>query len=111
MDRILSPRVLTLRCADGSGQSLRVATDTPVTSSNSIVSLPIYDGTPLVLARNTAPVNDRGFLAGLREFRLIPTNGSINVTVVNVAGCGSSATTNPPVFGSSPLPIRLIQPH
>jgi putative Flp pilus-assembly TadE/G-like protein len=82
----------------------------PITSSNSIVSLPIYDGGTLILAGNkTAPVNIVGFLQVF--VNQVYTNGSINVTVLNVAGCGSSATTNPPVFGSSPLPVRLIQPH
>ncbi len=94
----------------GAANPLRVATDTPVTSSNSIVSLPIYDGngtTPLVISTNTAPVTIVGFLQVFVN-SVDQTNGSINVTVLNVAGCGSSATTNPPVFGSSPLPVRLI---
>src|SRR5579862_3405299 len=92
----------------GTANPLKVATDTPVTSSNSIVSLPIYDGTlPLVISTNTAPITIVGFLQVFVN-SVDPTYGSINVTVVNVAGCGSSATTNPPVFGSSPLPVRLI---
>lgn len=95
----------------GAANPLKVATDTPVTSSNSIVSLPIYDQTiPLTISTNTAPVTIVGFLQVFVN-SVDPTNGSISVTVINVAGCGSSATTNPAVFGSSPLPIRLIQPH
>ena len=81
----------------------------PITSSSSIVSLPIYDGAPLVLSGTTAPVNIVGFLQVF--VNQVYTDGSVYVTVLNVAGCGSNATTNPPVFGSSPLPIRLIQPH
>src|SRR5579872_116610 len=92
----------------GTANPLRVAADTPVTSSNSIMSLPIYDGTlPLTISTNTAPVTIVGFLQVFVND--INADGSLNVTVVNVAGCGSNATTNPPVFGSSPLPIRLIQ--
>jgi len=97
----------------GAANPLKVATDTPVTSSNSIVSLPIYDSngtTPLVISTNTAPVTIVGFLQVFVN-SVDATNGSINVTVLNVAGCGSSATTNAPVFGSSPLPVRLVQPH
>ena len=96
----------------GTANPLKVA-ETPVTSSNSIVSLPIYDGngtSPLIISTNTAPVTIVGFLQVFVN-SVDQVNGSINVTVLNVAGCGSSATTNPPVFGSSPLPVRLIQPH
>jgi hypothetical protein len=39
------------------------------------------------------------------------TNGNINVTVLNVAGCSNTATASTPtVTGSSPVPIRLITP-
>ena len=107
---ILRPDPYPFVVLTGSANPLRVATDTPVTSSNSIVSLPIYDGngtTPLAISTNTAPVTIVGFLQVFVN-SVDQTNGSINVTVLNVAGCGSSATTNPPVFGSSPLPVRLI---
>ena len=60
-------------------------------------------GTSLTISTNTAPVTIVGFLQVFVN-SVDPINGSINVTVLNVAGCGSSATTNPPVFGSSPLP-------
>jgi len=39
----------------------------------------------------------------------IDTYGNLNVTVMNVAGCGDAAT-NQPVAGTSPVPIRLITP-
>jgi len=99
----------------GSANPLKVATDTPVTSSNSIVSLPIYDpaplpiSTPLTISTNTAPVTIVGFLQVFVN-SVDQTNGSIKVTVLNVAGCGSNATTNPAVSGSSPVPVRLVTP-
>ena len=39
----------------------------------------------------------------------VNTDGSLNVTVLNVAGCGNSAT-NAPIPGTSPVPIRLVTP-
>jgi hypothetical protein len=39
-------------------------------------------------------------------------DGSLNVTVLNVAGCSNSATNPPvPASGTSPVPIRLITPQ
>ena len=80
----------------------------PITSSNSIVSLPIYDGA--ALATNNQAVTIVGFLQvfigasdGLGGF---DGNGNPLVTVLNVSGCGT--TTTPPVTGTSPVPVRLI---
>lgn len=92
----------------GDANPLRIS-GTPITSSNSIVSLPIYDQTPMLNLTGTTPVTIIGFLQVFVND--VNPDGSVNVTVLNVAGCGSSATTNAPVFGSSPLPVRLIQPR
>lgn len=81
---------------------------TVVTSSNSIVSFPIYDSSaPLTFPGGRANVTIVGFLQVF--VNQIRADGSINVTVLNVAGCGN-ATTSSPVTGSSPVPIRLITP-
>lgn len=83
-----------------------------VSSSNSIVSLPIYD-------QNGATINNSGtttavtFVGFLQVFiNAVDQYGNVNVTVLNVAGCGNGTTpvgTNP-VAGTSPVPIRLITP-
>ena len=85
-------------------------TSVPITASNSIVSLPIYDGAilPPPTTTNTPPVAIVGFLQVFVND--VKSDGSIFVTVLNVAGCGSNASVNPPVFGSSPVPVRLITP-
>jgi Flp pilus assembly protein TadG len=54
-----------------------------ISSSNSIVSLPIYDGTPLTAAAQP-PVNIVGFLQVFINY--VDANGNPNVTVLNVAG-------------------------
>ena len=90
-----------------------LTTGTPVTSSASIVSIPIYDQTvTLPLADNTAtPTTFVGFLQVF--INAFDTNGNVNVTVLNVAGC-SNGTGTPvsgnPIIGTSPVPVRLITP-
>jgi Flp pilus assembly protein TadG len=81
-----------------------------VTSSNSIVSLPIYDGSTLTITSNTAPVTIVGFLQVFINY--VNIDGSMYVTVLNVVGCGNGTktTSTSPAFGSSPVPVRLITP-
>lgn len=79
-----------------------------VTTSDSLVTIPVYDGagTP------GATVNIIGFLQVFIDRAFPggggPKAGQFHVTVVNVAGCGSSATGTP-VAGSTAVPVRLIQ--
>jgi Flp pilus assembly protein TadG len=94
----------------GSGNPLGV-TGNQITSSNSIVTLPIYDSTaPLPLGPNP-PVTIIGFLQAFIQG--VPAPGQMTVTVLNVAGCGNGNTTPvsaTPRYGTSPVPIRLITP-
>jgi hypothetical protein len=97
----------------GSANPLKIATGTQITTSNQIVSLPIYDsggGTLTFVGGTTANVVIVGFLQVF--INSIDPSGNISVTVLNVAGCGNggTVTTNNPVTGSSPVPIRLITP-
>ncbi len=80
---------------------------TPVTNSNSVMTLPIYDGGPITATNSTITIVGflQVFVNGFDD------NGNVQVIVLNVAGCGSNTSTNPPVFGNSPLPVRLITPQ
>lgn len=78
--------------------------DNPISSSNSIVSLPIYDQSTPIVGTNP-PVTFVGFLQVF--VNAVDANGNVNVTVMNVAGCGNSAG-NPAVLGTSPVPVRLV---
>ncbi len=78
-----------------------------VSSSNSIVSLPIYDDSVTVNVSGTTAVTIVGFLQVF--INDVNTDGSLNVTVLNVAGCGNNAT-NAPIPGTSPVPVRLVTP-
>ncbi|MGA8270434.1 MAG: pilus assembly protein TadG-related protein [Candidatus Sulfotelmatobacter sp.] len=81
-----------------------------ITSSPSIVSLPIYDSAAVTNFNvgGTTVVTVIGFLQVFIN-SANSTNGEINVTVMNVAGCGNNASSSP-VTGTSPVPIRLITP-
>jgi Flp pilus assembly protein TadG len=81
----------------------------PISSSNSIVSLPIYDDSAVTSIRpsGTTNVTIVGFLQVF--INSVDQWGNVDVTVLNVAGCGSGSPGSP-VTGSSPVPIRLITP-
>jgi hypothetical protein len=78
-----------------------------ITSSNSIVSLPIYDNAVNINSSSTTAVTFVGFLQVF--INSVDQYGNVNVTVLNVAGCGNGNNpTGNPVFGSSPVPVRLV---
>ena len=80
-----------------------------VTSSTSIVTVPIYDGATLSSANNPT-ITIVGFLQVF--INQANSDGSLNVTVLNIAGCSNTATNPPaPASGTSPVPIRLITPQ
>ena len=87
-----------------------VTATTPISSSTSIVSLPIYDDTTASI--NTNSVSNVTFIGFLQVFiNAVDNKGNISVTVLNVSGCGNgSGTVGNPVGGTSPVPVRLITP-
>jgi Flp pilus assembly protein TadG len=92
----------------GSLNPLAVGSNTNISSSTSLVSLPIYDST-LVLTGQQPDVTVIGFLQVFINY--VNADGSLNVTVLNVAGCSNQSTAASPfVTGSSPVPVRLITP-
>jgi hypothetical protein len=94
---------------------------TLVTTSNSIVTIPILDTVPGVpLPRGGGAVTVDGFLqAFINQVDPVsgvvgaPPEGSINITVLNIVGCSTVNNGANPVVGgsgSSPIPVRLISP-
>ena len=81
---------------------------TPITSSSSIVALPIYDSNQSINANGTTNVTFVGFLQVF--INAVDNKGNVNVTVLNVSGCGNGLTTSvgTPIPGTSPVPVRLI---
>jgi type II secretory pathway pseudopilin PulG len=82
-----------------------------ITDSSSIISLPIYDQTTATLtASGVTTVSIIGFLQVFVN-ATNSSNNAVDVTVLNVTGCGNTAsTTTPVVQGTSPVPVRLITP-
>lgn len=93
------------------GASNPIAATGTLSSSTSIVTLPIYDNSqaPGTLTPPSPAVTIVGFLQVFIN-QSFPS-GNLDVTVLNIAGCGngSGPVTNG-VGGISPVPIRLITP-
>ncbi len=86
-----------------------ITSGSQISSSPSIVSLPIYDSNAVrILNPVTTGVTVVGFLQVFIN-SVNPGNGYINVTVMNVSGCGNAAS-GPALQGTSPVPVRLITP-
>jgi hypothetical protein len=88
-----------------------LTTGTPITSSPSIVSLPIYDSSSVTTIHSpTTPVTIVGFLQVF--INQVDRWGNVYVTVLNVTGCsnGTGQTVGTAVTGTSPVPVRLITP-
>lgn len=90
------------------GSNNPVLPNQPITASNSIVTLPIYDDSVGPLAGTTPTITIIGFLQVFID--QVDVNGNLNVHVVNIAGCGNGASTTRSAPGTSPVPIRLITP-
>jgi hypothetical protein len=92
--------------------SAGVGAGSPISTSSSLVSLPIYDNTGPALSSGIQ--NNVTFVGFLQVFiNAVDANGDISVTVINVAGCGNGSGTpvsTTPVIGNSAVPVRLITP-
>jgi Putative Flp pilus-assembly TadE/G-like len=86
-----------------------IGSGSTISTSNSIVSLPIYDNSTNIQSGGITSVTFVGFLQVF--INAVDQNGNVNVTVLNVAGCGTGVPVGTtPVTGSSPVPVRLITP-
>jgi Flp pilus assembly protein TadG len=89
-----------------------LSTNDLVTTSDSLVRIPVYDQTAAPPVPSSATgVNVIGFLQVFIVDAFQgggPQAGQFDVVVVNVSGCGNAATGTP-VMASSAVPVRLIQ--
>jgi hypothetical protein len=86
-----------------------------VTTSSSIVSIPIIDvTTPGAFSASTGAVTVIGFLQAFVEQVNANLNpNDIQIKVMNVVGCSQTNNGAPAIIGgnsSSPIPVRLITP-
>lgn len=108
-----SPSSYPFQIFPGSGNPTGLANTIPITASNSIVSVPIYDQTGNTFASfspTPVPVTIVGFLQVF--INAADQYGNVDVTVLNVAGCGNGNTTpvGTAITANSPVPVRLITP-
>jgi Flp pilus assembly protein TadG len=105
-----APTAYPFQMFAGSSTPIAGMAGNPISSSNSIVSLPIYDSAGATIASNrTTNVTFVGFLQVF--INAVDQYGNVNVTILNVVGCSNgSGSVGAPALGSSPVPIRLITP-
>lgn len=108
-----SPSSYPFQIFPGSGNPTGLANTIPITASNSIVSVPIYDqvgNTFTTFSPTPVPVTIVGFLQVF--INATDQYGNVDVTVLNVAGCGNGNTTpvGTAITANSPVPVRLITP-
>jgi Flp pilus assembly protein TadG len=117
MDDLLTgpPMTYPLQIQVGSNHPLAgsvLSSNDLVTTSDSLVTIPVYDQT----ANGGAPPTTVSVIGFLQVFvhHVFPGGGGpklgeFRVTVVNVLGCGSSAS-GAPVSSAAAVPVRLIHP-
>jgi Putative Flp pilus-assembly TadE/G-like len=104
-----SPYIAPPQFVSGSGPQ----SGNRVTTSTSIVTVPIIDTTSAI---NTNAVTVVGFLqAFVNGYFYDPSTNytDINITVLNIAGCSQTPNGASPVIGgsgTSPIPVRLVSP-
>jgi hypothetical protein len=108
----LLPDTYPYQIQAGAGNPLTGANGTLITNSNSIVTIPIYDGATLPTGIQQPPVTIIGFLqVFINTINAGGIDGSLQVTVLNVAGCGNAVPAGTqPLYGTSPVPVRLVTP-
>jgi len=86
----------------------------PISTSDSVITVPLYDGTKLCPG-NSCPSQVNTVIVGfLQLFVVDESGGNVHARVMNVIGCPGSGTgggsSSTPVGGggASPVPIRLI---
>jgi Flp pilus assembly protein TadG len=104
---VLTPATYPFQITAGAGNPLSAQGVTGfITSSNSIVTIPIYPSNT-----NLTPPQPQVTIIGFLQVFINQMNpdGSLKVTVMNVSGCSNAAAAQA-VAGTSPVPVRLITP-
>jgi len=114
-----SPTSSSTQIFAGSGNPLVQAgvinTGDAISTSSSLVTIPVFDETAVTIPSGTSPSNINihviGFIQGfITSFGPDnDANGYIYVRIVNLSGCGSSASGTAVLGdGTSPVPVHLI---
>jgi Flp pilus assembly protein TadG len=117
MDTLTTPITYPLQIQVGNNHPLEgtptLSANDYITTSDSLVTVPVYE--PLAPPGSVPPAQPvivgflQVFINRAHPAGGGPKAGSFDVTIVNVAGCGSGATAAPVYTGnSSAVPVRLI---
>ena len=106
-DTLDDPSILPFQIHAGDGNPLlgaQVKSGDVISTSDSIITLLIYDGTQIT----TPNVTILGYMQVFVRQHIQP--GKFEGVIMNIAGCGSNAGSNPAISGGgiSPIPVRLI---
>jgi putative Flp pilus-assembly TadE/G-like protein len=93
-----------LRVIAGGGNPV-VSIGSFVSTSTSIVTIPIYDSA----AVTSSQINIIGFMQAFIN-NGGSGSGDVPITVLNISGCGTSGSAPPVLGGRTPIAVRLIQP-
>jgi Flp pilus assembly protein TadG len=87
----------------------------PISTSDSVVTVPLYDGTPLCPGGSCPSQVNTVIVGFLQLFIEDESGGNVHARVMNVVGCPASGSNNgsggtTPIGGGtgSPIPVRLI---
>jgi len=100
---------IQIQAGSYSQSKLGVAANAPISTSDSIITLPIYQtvaGTLYITGYLQVFVNSTN------DSVSNPAGGDLDVTILNVAGCRGATPANPSISGGgvTPVPVRLITP-
>jgi Putative Flp pilus-assembly TadE/G-like len=84
-----------------------------ISTSDSIVTVPLYDGTTLCPGKSCPSQVTTVVVGFLQVFLVGETNGNVQARIMNIVGCPDSSspsggTTPVGGGGASPIPVRLI---
>jgi len=87
-----------------------VAPGSVMSTSDSIITVPLFDASPSAWTPATHQVTIVGFLQLFVNYAGGPGSADMNATILNVVGCGQSLTSGAAISGggASAIPVRLI---
>jgi len=111
---IINTLVTPFQMTGGSNNPIPALQNQPIASSDSIVTIPLYDGSQLCPGLGScgvATVQIVGFLQVFIKDETAP-QGTVEAYILNVSACGAGGSgpgTPAPITSTSSVPIRLIR--
>jgi Flp pilus assembly protein TadG len=86
---------------------------TATSRSDSIVTVPLYDGRNLCTTSGSLPCDGNAPIVGFLQLfvTFVDSTNRVHAVILNASGCDPNATSTTPISGGgvSPVPVRLIQ--